>query len=387
MFRFLARYLNQLLGFTSRDGKVRIKDPETGEVLDTFETPDTVSSTFLDNLANRYSGADLTGSQYKEMNYQTSERIAAQEFEAQEAEKSRNFTEYMARNKYAIETQSMQDAGLNPAMVYGGGNLVPTAVNGATANSHPGSGPSSALADPGALFGLLTTLMRLPSEIKSLRAQAAATVKNADANLMNAEANQKNADTNEGRLANEVNRTELEKRRVDIQENYYGSLVKVNEETATKIAQETLNLEKQYQQMDEYLSVAKQNAAANTRQSFAALQSAMAAKKNAETNAYLAPWQRDTLGAQAALTWAEHEGRSIVNKYLPQEKQAQIQHLNSLGYYFNEKGKLCDKEGKLLDAQTTETYMKALNECFSAVGTFIGSVAGSATGAPIGFTP
>lgn len=85
-------------------------------------------------------------------------------FNAAEAEKSRQFTEYMARNKYSMETGSMQDAGVNPAMVYGGGNLVPTASNGATGTGSLGAG--------GSFFDMLTTMMRLPLEMKNLKAEA-----------------------------------------------------------------------------------------------------------------------------------------------------------------------------------------------------------------------
>lgn len=101
------------------------------------------------SLTAYYARTELTGAERE-----------ANEFSAGEAQKSRDFTEYMARNKYSIETQSMQDAGVNPAMVYGGGSLVPTAANGAQASS---------VAPTGGDFGTaIMSLVRMPLELKKL---------------------------------------------------------------------------------------------------------------------------------------------------------------------------------------------------------------------------
>lgn len=108
----------------------------------------------FDNLENKYLEKGLTARE-KEANAVS----------ALEAQKSRDFTEYMARNKYSIETQSMRDAGVNPAMVYGGGNLVPTASNGATASS---VAPTGGLAE---LLPQIMALVRMPMEMKAMQAQ------------------------------------------------------------------------------------------------------------------------------------------------------------------------------------------------------------------------
>lgn len=115
----------------------------------------------INALSAYYTRNELTGAE-REMN----------EFSAGEAQLSRNFTEYMARNKYSMETQSMQDAGVNPAMVYGGGNLVPTAANGAAA--------SSASIGAGNIADLLSTMVRMPLEMKRLNAEIDATRANAE---------------------------------------------------------------------------------------------------------------------------------------------------------------------------------------------------------------
>lgn len=122
----------------------------------------------------------LTGSQQEQNQYNAIEAGIARDFSAEEAQKSRDFTEYMARNKYAIETESMQDAGVNPALVYGGGNLVPTAANGAM-----GSAPAATAAGAGnaglpQLASLIEPLMaavRMPLEMAKLKAD----IKNTEA--------------------------------------------------------------------------------------------------------------------------------------------------------------------------------------------------------------
>lgn len=115
----------------------------------------------FDNITNKYLENGLTDRERE-----------ANAFSAEEAQKSRDFTEYMARNKYSMETQSMIDAGVNPAMVYGGGSLVPTAANGAQASS---VAPSGGLSD---ILPALMTLVRMPLEMKKLQADVEQT--NAD---------------------------------------------------------------------------------------------------------------------------------------------------------------------------------------------------------------
>lgn len=105
--------------------------------------------TAIASIVNKYTGAHLTGAEEE-----------ANAFSAEEAQKSRDFTEYMTRNKYQMETESMQNAGINPAMVYGGGNLVSTASNGAAATS---VAPNTA--DIG---NLIFSIMRMPLEMKKL---------------------------------------------------------------------------------------------------------------------------------------------------------------------------------------------------------------------------
>lgn len=109
---------------------------------------------------------------YFTRNQLTGAEMQQNEWNAQEAEKSRAFTEYMTRNKYQMETQSMQQAGVNPAMVYGGGNLVPTTNNTTAASGSP--------IGAGNIGDLLSTLIRMPRELKLLDAEIAEKRANAD---------------------------------------------------------------------------------------------------------------------------------------------------------------------------------------------------------------
>lgn len=113
----------------------------------------------------------LTGSQQEQNAWNAEQAEISRDFNAAEAEKSRNFTEFMARNKYSMETESMQAAGVNPAMVYGGGNLVPTAANGAQASSSAAAGQGSGNAGITNLLSLIEPAMamaRMPLEMKKL---------------------------------------------------------------------------------------------------------------------------------------------------------------------------------------------------------------------------
>lgn len=121
-----------------------------------YKEVDNKISNFTDSMENQITKEGLTGAERE-----------ANAFNAEEAQKSRDFTEYMARNKYSIETASMQDAGVNPAMLYGGGNLVSTASNGAQASS---VAPSSSGGILGAIDSIMA-LVRMPSELKKIQAE------------------------------------------------------------------------------------------------------------------------------------------------------------------------------------------------------------------------
>lgn len=64
---------------------------------------------------------------------------ATQQFNAQEAEKSRQFQKDMAQNQYQYAVNDIRKAGLNPALLYASGGNGNTAPSGASASSGSGS--------------------------------------------------------------------------------------------------------------------------------------------------------------------------------------------------------------------------------------------------------
>lgn len=64
---------------------------------------------------------------------------ASQNFNAAEAEKSRQHQVFLAQNQYQWAVDDMKKAGLNPAMMYASGGNGNTAPSGASASSSSGS--------------------------------------------------------------------------------------------------------------------------------------------------------------------------------------------------------------------------------------------------------
>lgn len=104
------------------------------------------------SLYNKYTGAGLTGAEQAFMQYQTSERMEAQQFEKE-----------MSSSAFQRQVADMQAAGLNPALMYGSGS------NGASTPSSSGqTAPGYSPASMSDLFQLLT----LKKQMKILDAQA-----------------------------------------------------------------------------------------------------------------------------------------------------------------------------------------------------------------------
>lgn len=131
----------------------------------------------INNIGNSFNSAlaKYTGSEL------TSADREANAFNASEAEKAREHDIFMATHKYEFENQSMEAAGVNPALVYGGGNLVQTHATGAAASS---VAPSNA--GIGDLAQMFMSIARLPQELKNLKAQYDLSKSEKDLNEANA---------------------------------------------------------------------------------------------------------------------------------------------------------------------------------------------------------
>ena len=344
---------------------------------------------------NSKTGAGLTNNEAIKMAYQTWERLDAQSYNHNEAVDARMWEQYVANNKYQWETQSMQEAGVNPAMVYGQGSLVPTHATGVSGTSSGQSAPSApSTGSLEGLFSIMTTLMRLPSELKSInadiarsKADAIKSEKEGNAALMNAETNRINAGTGQGELKVHERQAAVAEAQVEIQKLLADSNIHVNDETAKKIAEETLYVADQRAQLPKLLEVSQKNADAAQKQAIAAMRNADAAVQNAATNDYMSNYQSDYL-------YVQRLGQEIINgqneeilKALPEKLQAEIKEMQERGYYFNEQGQLAHKNQALVTAQTVRQYELMVTDVANCAVNVAGSImTGGLSGAMKGST-
>lgn len=340
----------------------------------------------LADLVAGWTGSRLTTAEEQANQFNRSERIASQNFEHNEAVDARMWQQYVEENKYGWNTTSMQNAGLNPAMVYGGGNLVGTNATGATGGSSPASSVSPSHGSMGDVFNMIMSLVRMPKELKQLQSDidlnkanaikaekegnaalmtAGANVQNANSNTQNAATNARNATVNE-RLAT------VQELRQQVDEAMTKSNIEINDETKNKIAEEAAYINKQRSVIDQQLSIAEKNADAAQKSAIAALRNADAAVQNAATNSYLSDYQASLMYAQELMQYANTEGQEIVNKYMDPKQRQELENLRKEGYKLDAEGRLIDKQGNLATAQTVRTYVNCGTDVANSVSRFVG---------------
>ncbi len=126
-------------------------------------------------LTAYFSNRKATGRDRDMMDYNSSEAQINRSFQSAEAQTARQFQEDMYTKYQSPQAQvrQYQEAGLNPALMYGRG-VTPVALSGAS------NGPSgtSASATPTGVAGvegmmsMLSTLAKLPSEVDLMRSQS-----------------------------------------------------------------------------------------------------------------------------------------------------------------------------------------------------------------------
>lgn len=132
-------FISNLFGFFDR-AKETFTDMSNEPTNDPFAS-----------LLNKSTGANLTGAE-----------MAQNQINIQEAQKQRDWEEYMSNTAHQRSVADMQAAGINPAMVY---------ANGSSGASTPsGAAASSAGAMPVDFQNIINAMM-LPSQLKLMKAQ------------------------------------------------------------------------------------------------------------------------------------------------------------------------------------------------------------------------
>lgn len=141
-----------------------------------------LESSAASNLIKGITGSGLTAAETEQNTWNSLE-----------AQKSRDWTEQMDNTKYQRQTQDLQAAGLNPAMMYGG-SVSASGVTGAQASGGDAGSPSAGLLDSILNFLFAKQRMRnLKAEEENIKADS--NLKEENANLV--ESNKHLTDANE----------------------------------------------------------------------------------------------------------------------------------------------------------------------------------------------
>lgn len=310
----------------------------------------------------KQTGFELTGAERE-----------ANVFSAAEAQKSRDWQEYMSNTSYQRSVADMQAAGVNPALAMSQGGA--STPSGASATS---TAPTS----QGLSMSELLQMATLKDNLNLMRAQSQKALDEGEAAKENAAANTLNAETRKGELENERKRTQIMDKDVSIREMEYqvhsklaDSNIQINNEMVHKIAEETRKIHHEFELLDRYVDIAEKSADAAARSAAAALRHADAAITEAATHSYLSSYQADVLAADSILRFVQGEQGKIILQYLPESERNRVNNLVKEGIYLDKQGNLCDKTGKYLDAKKVHEYISCGTDVFGAAVKCAGAVA------------
>ena len=129
----------------------------------------------VESLWNRITGRGQTNAERAVQDFSADQAQINREFQSAEAQKARQWQEdfYTQYQSPQAQVRQYQDAGLNPALMYGRGAT--PAASASTASNGPSGDTAAGVvtpADPSSLLNLVFGMAKLPSEIDLLNAQA-----------------------------------------------------------------------------------------------------------------------------------------------------------------------------------------------------------------------
>lgn len=318
------------------------------------DKPDSMVESWL----HKESGVELTGAEKQ-----------ANAFSAAEAQKQRDWETEMSNTQYQRQVKDMQAAGINPAMAMNtSGASVPS---GASASSVSPTGAGLSMSE---LMGLIMAPLQaklMKSQAQQARDLGKAALINAGANVTNAETGQGNLDVNRQNAETARFNAETQRMATEVENDLRRMHIRVSESELDRIAAQTALLKLQHDQLPAQLAVAQKQADASQKQAIAALESAQAAVRNAAVNEKLSDSEIALRSAQEQMTWAEKEGKEIVNRYLDERQQRELENLRKEGVYLDARGRLVDKQGKLVGAQTFKTYVNSATDISGAINQWL----------------
>lgn len=307
----------------------------------------------LASLWNKKTGAGLTGAERE-----------ANAFSAEQAQKQMDFQQQMRDTQYQSAVSDMQNAGLNPALMYG---------SGASGNASP-SGSAATSVSPtadGGLLSLIIDMKRLSMEQSALNYDNKLKAANAQAVILNAWSNFRNANSQERQAA-------VAEAKVDIEKMLADKHVEVDDATINKMAADASYVAELRKFVSKHYDILQQNADSLQRQSIAAMRQADAAIQNAATESYKADYSTDLMYSQTLLNDIIKGEHKIIYDNLPERTKTEIDNLKKQGLILDKQGRLIDKQGNLATAMQVKAYVSCATDVAKTVASFIpGSSAGS----------
>lgn len=310
------------------------------------------------SITNQVTQDNLTGAQ-QQMN----------SFNAAEAQKQRDWQEQMSNTAYQRQVVDMQKAGVNPALAMSNGAASTPSGSAASSTSPFGAGIS---------FSDIMQLIMLPLQKKLVRSQAELASKQGTAAIINAQANEQNAVSNErqaGASERQAGAAEMNARtnqfRAEIEKSRVENINALNDAEKKRIAEQTALISLQREQLPAQLQIAKQNADSDSKRAIAALETAQAAVQNAATNDRLADYETSLKYTQELLTWYQAEGQKVVAQYMPEKAKVELDNMLKEGVKLDAQGRLINRQGHLVTAQTVKTYVNVGTDISGAINQWI----------------